>query len=105
MSEYANFYHQIVSSSVWGCAFSNKTLSFPSVVNLPELELLTFSQLIHQLYRPGAPEKVVKIQETLQRLQRSPEGWKLAISLLENKDEQVKFFGALTFTVKLNTDA
>jgi len=69
------------------------------------LELLTFLQLIHQLYRPSAPGQVGKIQETLQRLQRSPEGWELAVNLLKNKDEQVRFFGALTFTVKLNTDS
>ncbi|KAG4442578.1 hypothetical protein IFR05_001908 [Cadophora sp. M221] len=61
--------------------------------------------LITQLYSPGAPEKVASIQETLQRLQRSPEGWQLATSLLGHGDEQVRFFAALTFTVKLNTDA
>ncbi|KAL2068336.1 hypothetical protein VTL71DRAFT_16434 [Oculimacula yallundae] len=61
--------------------------------------------LITQLYSPGAPEKVAVIQETLQRLQRSPEGWQLATGLLGHADEQVRFFAALTFTVKLNTDA
>ncbi|KAJ5043171.1 uncharacterized protein L3040_004552 [Drepanopeziza brunnea f. sp. 'multigermtubi'] len=61
--------------------------------------------LITQLYRPGAPEKIAQIQETLQRLQRSPDGWQLATSLSEHQDEQVRFFAALTFTVKLNTDA
>ncbi|XMA12621.1 hypothetical protein WAI453_005412 [Rhynchosporium graminicola] len=61
--------------------------------------------LITQLYSPGAPEKVTVVQETLQRLQRSPEGWQLATSLLGHEDEQVRFFAALTFTVKLNTDA
>lgn len=29
----------------------------------------------------------------------------MAHVLLENNDEQVRFFGALTFIVKLNTDA
>jgi hypothetical protein len=62
-------------------------------------------QLIQELYRPGPPSKIAKIQETLQRLQRSPEGWQLANSLLSSNDEKVKFFGALTFTVKLNSDA
>ncbi|CAL3965652.1 unnamed protein product [Diplocarpon coronariae] len=61
--------------------------------------------LIKQLYRPGAPEQVANIQETLQQLQRSPKGWQLATSLLGHQDEQVRFFAALTFTVKLNTDA
>lgn len=57
------------------------------------------------MYQPGAAEKVAGIQETLQKLQRSPEGWQLADSLLGNKEESVRFFGALTFIVKLNTDS
>lgn len=48
---------------------------------------------------------IAKIQETLQRLQKSAEGWQLASSLLDSSDEKVKFFGALTFTVKLNSDS
>ena len=60
-------------------------------------------QLILQMYQPGA--KVSHLQETLQRLQRSPEGWQLAQSLLGSKEETVRFFGALTFIVKLNTDS
>jgi hypothetical protein len=40
----------------------------------------------------------------LQRLQRSPEGWQLADALLSSEEERVRFFGALTFTVKLNAD-
>ncbi|KAG4414230.1 hypothetical protein IFR04_012636 [Cadophora malorum] len=67
--------------------------------------LAEVESLITQLYSPGAPEKVANIQETLQRLQRSPGGWQLATSLLGHGDEQVRFFAALTFTVKLNTDA
>ncbi|KAE9374892.1 ARM repeat-containing protein [Stipitochalara longipes BDJ] len=61
--------------------------------------------LILQLYSPGRPDQVVKTQETLQKLQRSPEGWQLASSLMNNKDQQIRFFAALTFIVKLNTDA
>ncbi|KAL3425767.1 hypothetical protein PVAG01_02558 [Phlyctema vagabunda] len=60
--------------------------------------------LVLQLYQPGPPQKLVKIQETLQTLQRSSEGWQLANRLLENPNEQIRFFGALTFIVKLNTD-
>lgn len=41
----------------------------------------------------------------LTRVQLSPEGWQVANSLLENPSEKIKFFGALTFTVKLNTDS
>ncbi|TVY44332.1 Importin beta-like protein [Lachnellula occidentalis] len=61
--------------------------------------------LIIQLYQPGAPETIAKSQETLQRLQRSPQGWQVANSLCTSKNENVRFFAALTFTVKLNTDA
>ena len=62
-------------------------------------------QLIIQMYQPGAGSKVSRAQETLQRLQRSPEGWQLAQGLLGSKEETVRFFGALTFIVKLNTDS
>ncbi|KAH8598068.1 armadillo-type protein [Bisporella sp. PMI_857] len=58
---------------------------------------------IIQMYQPGA--KVSHLQEKLQKLQRSPEGWQLAQTLLNSKEEVVRFFGALTFTVKLNTDS
>lgn len=61
--------------------------------------------LVIQLYQPGAPEKIAKTQETLQRLQRSTEGWQLASSLLNHQNQHVRFFAALTFIVKLNTDA
>ena len=44
------------------------------------------------------------MQDILQRVQRSADGWKLADALLGNPDPQVQFFGALTFTVKLNSD-
>ena len=40
----------------------------------------------------------------LQRLQRSPQAWILARELLARPDEKVRFFGALTLIVKLNTD-
>jgi len=56
------------------------------------------------LYVPGSPKKIGKIQETLQRLQRSPEGWQMADALLSCDDDKVRFFGALTFTVKINQD-
>ena len=61
-------------------------------------------QLIHRLYQPGVPEELSRIQDILQDVQRSPDGWQLADSLLERQDQHVRFFGALTFTVKLNSD-
>jgi hypothetical protein len=56
------------------------------------------------LYSPGPPDRIKQIQEVLQKVQKSPEGWQLAESLLSNPDEKIKFFGALTFIVKLNTE-
>lgn len=53
---------------------------------------------------PGSPKKIGRIQETLQRLQKSPEGWQMADALLGCNDDKVRFFGALTFTVKINQD-
>jgi hypothetical protein len=57
------------------------------------------------MYQPGASGRVAKTQETLQKLQRSPDGWQLANSLATHENEQVRFFAALTFIVKLNTDS
>ena len=60
--------------------------------------------LIKRLYEPGNPKLIFKIQQELQKLQRSSEGWLLADTLLSSNDVNVRFFGALTFTVKLNSD-
>lgn len=62
------------------------------------------SQLIQQLYSPGSPHQKSEIQEDLQRLQRSRQGWQLADGLLKSEDERVRFFGALTFTIKIHVD-
>jgi hypothetical protein len=61
-------------------------------------------QLIRALYAPGPPARIKHIQEVLQKVQKSAEGWQLAESLLSNPDPNLKFFGALTFIVKLNTE-
>lgn len=61
--------------------------------------------LILALYEPGPPETISRIQEVLHRVQKSPEGWQLAQSLLVNSNDTIKFFGALTIIVKLNTES
>jgi len=61
-------------------------------------------QLVKQLYQPGDPRSITQIQAHLQELQRGPEGWQMAGALLMSKDTNCRFFGALTFTVKLNND-
>jgi hypothetical protein len=62
-------------------------------------------ELVRSLYQPGQGKKIAETEATLRVLQRSPQGWDLADALLGSKDEQVRFFGALTFTVKLNADS
>lgn len=61
-----------------------------------------FEDLVRALYLPGAD--VSQIQAILQRYQRSPQGWQLADRLLHSQDPHVRFFGALTFTIKINHD-
>lgn len=60
--------------------------------------------LVKRLYQPGNAQLITQIQDQLQTLQRSPDGWQLADALLGSDDVNVRFFGALTFTVKLNND-
>jgi len=56
------------------------------------------------LYQPGvAPQDLVAIQNRLHELQLSDLGWKIGDGLLASADPNVRFFGALTFTIKLNS--
>lgn len=73
--------------------------NIPIPNTLPEVE-----QLIHELYKPNSAETITRIQEVLQRLQKSPQGWQLAQGLLTCPGDNIKFFGALTIIVKLNTE-
>ncbi|KAL0931593.1 uncharacterized protein CTRU02_212547 [Colletotrichum truncatum] len=61
--------------------------------------------LVLSLYEPAPPDTISRIQETLHRLQRSPSGWWIARDLLGHADDKVKFFGALTLIIKLNTES
>jgi len=61
--------------------------------------------LVKSLYEPGQGKKISQTEATLRVLQRSPQGWEIADALLKSDDEQVRFFGALTLTVKLNADS
>ncbi|KAF2637658.1 ARM repeat-containing protein [Massarina eburnea CBS 473.64] len=69
-------------------------------MNLGEIE-----KLVKTLYDPGHAKKVAETEATLRVLQRSPQGWEIGDALLNNADENVRFFGALTLTVKLNADS
>ncbi|KEY67281.1 hypothetical protein S7711_04534, partial [Stachybotrys chartarum IBT 7711] len=61
-------------------------------------------QLILSLYEPNTPDYIARTQSTLSRLQTSPQAWLLARHLLGRPDEKVKFFGALTIIIKINTE-
>jgi hypothetical protein len=62
-------------------------------------------RLVKTLSDPGHAKKITETEATLRVLQRSPQGWEIADALLHSTDENVRFFGALTFTVKLNSDS
>ncbi|KAI1094600.1 ARM repeat-containing protein [Rostrohypoxylon terebratum] len=74
-------------------------------ISVPTMTLPEAENLIHELYKPNPPQTISHIQEILQNLQKSPGGWQLADGLLSRPNDNVKFFGALTFTVKLNTES
>lgn len=61
-------------------------------------------RLVQQFYRPGKPQGIKEIDEHLQALQLSDQGWQLADMLLQSEDRNVRFFGALTFTIKIKRD-
>jgi hypothetical protein len=60
--------------------------------------------LVSLLYQPGVPSHdLVAIQNRLHELQLSDLGWKIGDGLLASAEPNVRFFGALTFTIKLNS--
>jgi hypothetical protein len=69
------------------------------------ISLAEVEALVRLLYAPEQGKKIAETEATLRVLQRSPQGWDLADALLQSNDDQVRFFGALTFTVKLNADS
>ncbi|KAF2750242.1 ARM repeat-containing protein [Sporormia fimetaria CBS 119925] len=69
------------------------------------LSLADIEGLVKTLYTPGSPKKITETEATLRVIQRSPQGWEVADALLNSNDESVRFFGALTFTVKINADS
>lgn len=72
--------------------------------DLTKADSLFLYQLVQRLYQPGSPQDIARIQDALQKLQRSQQGWQFADALLRSQDEKVRFFGALTFTIKINQD-
>ncbi|KAL1608405.1 member of the karyopherin-beta [Paraconiothyrium brasiliense] len=76
----------------------------PQAQALP-LALPDIEGLVKTLYDPGHARKIPETEATLRVLQRSPQGWEIGDALLNSTDENVRFFGALTLTVKVNADS
>jgi hypothetical protein len=64
-------------------------------------------QLIRELYDPsnqGSSDRINEIQRQIQRLQREKAAWQLGLDLLQHDEATVRFYGALTLTIKINAD-
>ena len=53
--------------------------------------------------RPSPPE-VQEIERSIQSYQRESSGWSVGVDLLANQNPLVRFYGALTLTIKINAD-
>ncbi len=64
-------------------------------------------RLIDQLHSPAnqsSPERINEIQTQIQRLQREKSAWQMGLELLHHAEAIVRFYGALTLTIKINAD-
>jgi hypothetical protein len=52
----------------------------------------------------GSPAQIHEIQKQLQTLQRETSAWQTALDFLQNTDAIIRFYGALTLTIKINAD-
>lgn len=72
-----------------------------------QVNSLQLEQLIRELNSPrnqGAPDRIFEIQTQIQRLQRDRSAWQIGLDLLDHDEPQIRFFGALTLTIKVNAD-
>lgn len=68
---------------------------------------MTMEQLIAELLNPNnqsSPERIFEIQRQIQKLQREKGAWQLGLDLLNHEEAIVRFYGALTLTIKINAD-
>lgn len=64
-------------------------------------------RLVLELNDPGnqaAPERIHDIQRQIQRLQRDRSAWQGGLDLLQHDEALLRFYGALTLTIKINAD-
>lgn len=85
--------------------FSLHDLVFHKLVPLmsDELNIEGVARDIELLYSSSNALEIHELQERLQTYQKSEIGYQLGFKLLENSNKNVKYFGALTITVFLNT--
>lgn len=50
------------------------------------------------------PEKIDDIQKKIQRIQRDRSAWEAGLALLNHDEPQMRFYGALTITIKVKAD-
>jgi imidazoleglycerol phosphate dehydratase HisB len=63
--------------------------------------------LILQLNDPrnqGSPDQIHSISKQLQILQRQKSSWQRGLDFLQHQNPTIRFYGALTLTVKINAD-
>ena len=60
-------------------------------------------RLNDQSNRPS-PSQVRDLEKQIQLLQREKSGWRTGFELLRNDDPLMRFYGALTLTIKINAD-
>ena len=58
---------------------------------------------LHDRIAP-APGRITFLQQEIQKLQKQPLAWQTALDLLSDANPNVRFYGALTLTIKINTD-
>lgn len=61
-----------------------------------------YENLITQFY--SHPNDLASIEAQLSQVQSSLDGWQFADRCLQSGSDRVRFFGALTFTIKINQD-
>lgn len=58
------------------------------------------------MLQPGSPAEIHQLDSQIRAIQRSERGWEIANFLLgRQSSSQVRYFGALTFQIKINSDS
>jgi hypothetical protein len=57
------------------------------------------------MLQPGSPAEIHELDSRIRAAQRSERGWEIANYLLGCASSQVRYFGALTFQIKINSDS